>query len=186
MIKRLRPRWSDNKLKKIYSEPHDHWRYGRGHGLRVEFTKVITKDIARELSAKSVADLSCGNGDIAKSLNFHDTYLGDYAPGYTFTGPLEKTLLSIPGVDLYICSETLEHLDDPIEVLKQIRNVSKGLIVTTPINCWGDANEEHYWAWDRDGVESMFEQSGWVPNVYVELDSTVFQETYTYGIWGCK
>jgi phosphoserine aminotransferase len=89
-------------------------------------------------------------------------------------------------VSLFICSETLEHLDDPVTALQHMREKAEGLILTTPINAWEDTNKEHYWAWDRGGVEELLTKAGWESNVFVMLDSTVFNETYTYGIWGCK
>ena len=185
MIKRLRAEWTSEELQNLYEEAHNHWLYGRGHGLRVQFTQVIAKDMAREVNATTVADLSCGNGEIAKVLDLIE-FLGDYAPGYKYTGPLERTLEQIPKVSLYICSETLEHLNDPASALGQIREKAEGLVLTTPINAWHDDNEEHYWAWDREGVEGLLTEAGWTPNVFAVLDSTVFNETYTYGIWGCK
>ena len=185
MIKRLRPKHSQEFLDKLYSEPHDHWRYGRGHGLRVEITQTIAKDMAREVGATTVADLSCGNAVIANFLKL-PVILGDYAEGYDYTGPLEENLPKMPSVSLYICSETLEHLDDPITALRQMREKAEGLVLTTPINAWEDTNKEHYWAWDREGVEELLTEAGWDANVFVMLDSTVFNETYTYGIWGCK
>jgi hypothetical protein len=185
VIKRLRPKHSQEFLSELYAEPHDHWRYGRGHGLRVSITQIIAKDIAREVQAETVADLSCGNGEIAKCLGIKK-FLGDYAPGYEYTGPIEETLEQIPNVSLFICSETLEHLDDPWSVLHVIRKKSDGLVLTTPINAWEDTNKEHYWAWDKESIENMLTTTGWSSNVYAELDSTVFGETYTYGIWGCK
>jgi len=184
VIKQLRPFHSPEFLKKLYQEPHDHWRYGRGHGLRVEVTKIITNDIVREVAAQTIADLSCGNAEIANSTGL-TSYLGDFAPGYKYKGPLEFTLHQIPDVDIYICSETLEHVNDPKIVLSTIRNKSKSLILTTPINAWQDTNKEHYWAWDREGVEELLAGANWKPSVYAELDSTVFGESYIYGIWGC-
>lgn len=184
VIKRLRPSHSQEFLDKLYAEPHNHWLYGRGHGLRVKITQVIAADVAREVQAQTVADLSCGNGDIARSLDL-TMFLGDYASGYEYSGPLEDTLEQIPEVSLYICSETLEHLNNPEKVLSTIRGKAKALVLTTPINAWEDDNKEHYWAWDREGVESLLLKTGWSPNVFASLDSTVFKETYTYGIWGC-
>lgn len=185
MIKRLRPKWSDEELAKIYSIPHDHKRFGRGHGIRVEVTQNILRDMAREIGVISAADLSCGNGAILEILNVKK-YLGDYAPGYKYTGPLEKTIHEIPNVDVYVCSETLEHLDDPGYGLKLIREKSRGLVLSTPIEKWDDNNDEHYWAYDREGVEELMKQAGWTPNIFLFLDTTVFGEPYKYGIWGCK
>lgn len=185
MIKRLRPKWSDEELQKIYSKPHDHRMYGRGHTLRVEVTQNILKDMARLVGVTSAADLSCGNGAILEVLNVKK-YLGDYAPKYQYQGPLEKTIHEIPNVDIYVCSETLEHLDDPEYALKLIREKSKSLILSTPIEQWDDTNAEHYWAYDREGVEELLTKAGWTPNVFLFLDTQVFREPYKYGIWGCK
>ena len=142
MIKRLRPKHSQEFLDELYPKPHDHGLYGRGHGLRVEITQTIAKDMAREVQATVVADLSCGNAAIAKYLDL-PTILGDYAEGYEYTGPLEENLPKMPSVSLYICSETLEHLDDPITALRQMREKAEGLVLTTPINAWEDTNKEH-------------------------------------------
>jgi len=172
-------------LAKLYAVPHDHSRFGRGHGVRVDVTQNILKDMAREVNAQSGADLSCGNGAILNVLNIKK-YLGDYAPRYEYTGPLEKTIHEIPKVDIYVCSETLEHLDDPGYALKLIREKSKSLVLSTPIEKWEDTNEEHYWAYDREGVETLMKEAGWTPNVFLFLDTTVFGEPYKYGIWGCK
>lgn len=187
-VTRLRPAWSGDELAALYSEPHDHRRFGHGHHLRVEATKVMAKWMVEAGRLTSVADLSCGNGEIATSLRLgpRKTILGDYAPGYAYTGPLEETLPRISEVDLYICSETLEHLDDPKAALFQMRDAAEHLLVTTPINAWGDANGEHYWAWDREGVEGLFAQTGWEPIMFMTVDSTVLGETYEYAIWGCK
>ena len=188
MIERLRPKHSDEELAQLYIEPHDHRRYGHGHHLRVETTKVMAQWMAEAAQLTSVADLSCGNGEIATSLRFGPrlTILGDYAPGYGYTGPLEDTLPRIKEVDLYICSETLEHLDDPTHALFLMRDAADHLVLTTPINAWGDTNAEHYFAWDREGVESLFTSTGWTPVMFMTVDSTVLGEPYEYGLWGCK
>jgi hypothetical protein len=185
MIKRLRPKWSEEELAKIYAKPHDHRIYGRGHTVRVEVTQNILKDMARLTNAKSGADLSCGNAAILNSLSLKEKYLGDYASGYEFVGPLEDNLEKMPNVDIYVCSETLEHLDNPGHALKLIREKSKSLILSTPIEQWEDTNAEHYWAYDREGVEELLKEAGWVPNVFLFLDTQVFGEPYKYGIWGC-
>lgn len=186
MIKRLRPKWSDEQLAQIYAKPHNHVIYGRGHDVRVKMTIEIAKDMVREVGANSGGDLSCGNGAILKALNLRTKHFGDFAPTYEYSGPLEESILKMPNVDLYICSETLEHLDNPQYALELIRNKTKSLILSTPIECWDDGNAEHYWAYDREGVEEMMLNAGFTPNIFLFLDTQVFGEPYRYGIWGCK
>lgn len=186
MIAQLRNFHTDEELALIYSKPHDHKIYGRGHGIRVGITIEIAKDIAYQVKASSVADLSCGNGAIANALNLENTILGDYAPGYEHVGKLENNLQHIPNIDLYICSESIEHVEKPFSVLSMIKEKSRSLVLSTPIDAWGDTNEEHYWAWSRSDVEGMLRETGWKPNIFTLLDTTMFGEPYIYGIWGCK
>lgn len=185
MIKQLRPFHSPEYLAEMYAQPHNHNLFGRGHYIRVELTKVLFKELCGSVNAKSGADLSCGNGEIIQSFPLNDCFLGDFAPGYRFTGPLDKTLKEIPKVDVYVCSETLEHVEDPKDILSKIRGRSKSLVLTTPIEKWDDTLAEHYWAWDREGIESLLEETGWRVTTYVAFDSTVFGEPYIYGMWCC-
>ena len=186
MIKKLREFHAAEELAKIYAEPHDHERFGRGHAIRVNTTIQLANDMAHQVNAKSVADLSCGNAVIAKALNIEKMILGDYAQGYEYSGPLEVNLEKIDNVDLYICSESIEHVEDPGLVLGLIRRKSQTLVLSTPIDAWYDDNEEHYWAWGRYDVETLLKSAGWNPDVFVMLDTTIFDEPYIYGIWGCK
>lgn len=185
MIKQLRPFHPQEILDAMYAAPHDHNIFGRGHHIRVEITKVLLKDLCRELEAVSGADLSCGNAEILKSAPISNRYLGDFAEGYPYRGPLDVTLPQIPNVDVYVCSETLEHVEDPPAILKAIRGKSRGMVLTTPIEKWDDSLAEHYWAWDRQGIEEMLSNEGWKIVTFNMLDTTVFGEPYKYGMWCC-
>lgn len=178
---RLRPAWSDAEMAAMYAEPHDHRLWGRGHGERVE--QMI--ELAKLANAQSVADLSCGNAAVAKSLDLPEesTYLGDYAPGYQFTGPIEQTLNEIGEVDLFVCGETLEHLDDPDGVLSLIHQKAKSLVLSSPIENFDDTNGEHYWAWDAEAVVDLLDQAGFTVREGRTVDSTSYGEPYKYGIW---
>lgn len=186
MIRKLREFHDVETLAKIYAKPHDHRIYGRGHNVRVEVTKNIVRDAVAMTNARSIGDLSCGNGEIVKTSGVSDVHMGDFAPGYKYQGPLDKTLDEMPNVDVYVCSESLEHVEHPTAVLGQIREKSRYLVLSTPIENWDDSNMEHYWSWDRSGVESLLLETNWKPNIFLFLDTTVFGEPYKYGIWGCK
>jgi len=185
MIKKLRDFHSPEYLAQLYAQPHNHHIFGRGHHIRVELTKVLYKEMCGYVNAKVGADLSCGNAAIIKSFPLETEYLGDFAKGYHFVGPLHETLQQLPEVDIYICSETLEHLEKPLENLTQIRGRSKSLVLTTPLEKWDDILDEHYWAWDREGVEQLLTDAGWKVVNFVVFDSTVFGEPYKYGMWCC-
>jgi len=156
MIKRLRIKYSDKQLKEIYSTPHnsDNWQdHIERIDKSIDFINKNYKDI------DSAADLSCGNGKILNSINASKKYYGDFAKGYKYHGPIEKTILEIPQVDLFICSETMEHLDNPIEVLRKIRKKTKNLFISTPCGKFDDDNKEHYWAWDLEGIKEILNKS---------------------------
>ena len=180
MIQRIREFPDD--LAAMYPSPHNHKLYGLGHHLRVEMTIVLAAEVMRARGWQSVADLSCGNAEIARRLT-SDPTLGDFAAGYPLTGPLETTLPTIARHDIYVCSETIEHLDNPSLALLLMREKAHGLVLSTPLECWDDGCAEHLWAWDRNGVEGLMAEAGWTSVAHAQLDARVFGETYLYGIW---
>lgn len=178
MIKRLRAKHTQADLERIYARPHEHHHW-QDHILRVAKTLEIAQGIPY---VKSAADLSAGDAYVIKGLNLSQTFIGDFAPKYEITGAIEKTIDQIPVVDLFILSETLEHLDDPLAVLKQIRAKTRTLLLSTPHAKWDDINEEHYWAWDRSGILKLLTQAGFEEVRYdlLELEHDYY---YDYQIW---
>lgn len=193
--KRIREAYSAEKLAEIYAKPHHHG-FWADHRIRVAVTIQLAHSLVGH-KVPAIADLSCGDASIAKALGERGAeildgepaprlYLGDYAPGYEFEGPLAETVWHIPHVDLYICSETLEHLDEPDMALKMFRRKADALILSTPVGAWEDRNPEHYWAWSREDVEEMLTAAGWGVRVYNELDCRPGGGEYAFGIWGCR
>jgi hypothetical protein len=192
-VERLRPAHDAETLAAMYAAPHDHRIYGRGHHERVEATIELACRAIPEALLLTVGDLSCGNGEIARRIctDSDGLHLGDAAvqlldvelPGVKYHGPLEETIHLMPEVDTYVCSETLEHLDDPGKALALIRTKATYLLLSTPLECWGDTNGEHYWAWDREGVEDLMQCTGWIPVAFDSVDSREWGEPYLYGIW---
>lgn len=156
MLKRLRPAYTPEELTQVYSAPHDssHWE---DHNIRVAKSIEFINRNANEVVA--AADLSCGDGRILSGANATKKYYGDFAPGYQFTGPIDATIDKIDKVDLFICSETLEHLDSPITTMSLVREKTRELFVSTPLARFDDNNPEHYWAWDYEGIEWVLNQA---------------------------
>ncbi len=181
---RLRPAYTDEQLAKIYATPHDHLEWP-DHLLRVDVTTEVCKWVAGE-GVGVAADLSCGNGTILKATPAETRHFGDYAPGYEHTGPIEQTIKDIPEVDLFICSETLEHVDDPDAVLAAIRAKADVLVLSTPVDAWDDDNPEHHWAWSREDVEQMLTAAEFTPLVYTAVDFRPMGWDYCFGIWAVR
>jgi hypothetical protein len=128
-----------------------------------------------------------GDAAIAKRLPAARRILGDYAPGYELTGPIEQTIhkLSERQAHLFICSETLEHLDDPAAVLAEIRAKTDRLIISTPDGEDNDLNPEHVWGWDAEAVEQMLVEAGFSPMIHNTLDLRPWGCAYSFQIWAC-
>lgn len=182
---RLRPAHPPEKLAEIYATPHDHRLFG-DHRLRVAATIETARWLIADEDVSSAADLSCGNGVVLRSLEAGELHFGDVAPGYRYEGPIEETVEQIPDVDLFVCAETVEHLDDPDAVLKGIRAKTRLLVLSTPVDAWGDDNPEHYWAWGRGDVEAMLTAAGFQVDVYTAVDFRPLGLPYCFGIWGCR
>jgi 2-polyprenyl-3-methyl-5-hydroxy-6-metoxy-1,4-benzoquinol methylase len=134
----------------------------------------------------TAADLSAGDASIINALDLRERHIGDYAPSYQYNGPIETTIHQIPDVDLFICSETLEHLDNPDSVLLDIRNKTKWLFVSTPMGETSDENPEHYWGWDDKGVREMLESAGFETVVLSTLEFRSPEYKYKYQMWVAK
>lgn len=182
-VVRLRPAHTPEELARIYATPHVHTKW-LDHKVRVAVTAQFAHALAGHVG--SAADLSCGDGTILNALDVDTRYFGDFAPGYDLTGPIDDTIDQIPVVDLFICCETLEHLDDPAEALNRIRDKTKTLILSTPVDAFGDTNPEHYWAWSRQGVEDLLSQARFQVLAYTAVDCRPGGGEYMFGVWYCR
>lgn len=137
----------------------------------------------------SVADLSAGDGSIINSVNARNKYLGNFGDGYEYSGDILKTIEQIPSVDLFINTETLEHLPTPQEVLNKIRTKTKYLCLSTPLDekgtIWGHAIG-HLWVWGKEDILKMLKKAGFEPIVYQEIHFFDPSLTLNYQLWICK
>ena len=184
---RLRPAPGPKEMQALYPTPHDHTRWA-DHIIRVDQTIRMAEQLLPR--GGTVADLSCGDAAIARSLEqTHGAHaiLGDFAEGYEYCGRIEETALCIApdAVDLWILSETLEHLDDPELVLELIRKRARRLILSTPAGERGAGNPEHLWGWDCEDIGRMLAHTGWTPIDYKLLEHPA-GGIYNFMIWAAE
>lgn len=186
---RLREMPTAAELAKLYAHPHEHTRWA-DHVVRVD----VTVACARLLTAPgaTVADLSCGDGTIARRLASEvggRALLGDYAPGYEITGPIENTIggLRWKQAGMFVLSETIEHLDDPDGVLRLVREKCDHLVLSTPEGeTNGSLNPEHVWGFDSAGVREMLVDAGFEPMIHTVLDLRPAGFQYAFQIHVCR
>lgn len=186
MITRLRPAYTPEELAQVYATPYDHTLWP-DHIQRVAFTREFVREVMQERGTRTVADLSCGDGAVALGLSLprESVILGDLhrRDGLDMWGRIEDTVTRMPAVDLFILSETIEHIDKPIALLEWIREKADTLVLSTPVGETDDGNPEHYWGWDRDGMEAVLGAAGWWPDRSVLFTPDVPDVYYTYQIW---
>lgn len=155
---RTRPAYTDADLEAMYAASVEYQEWP-GHAERRRHTAAIGARMYRP--GHKVADLSCGDGEITRLMGVapDDLILGDLLAGHELWGRIEHTIELIEPVDLFICSETLEHIDDPDILLARIRAKTKHLLLSTPHDEKID-NDEHYWRWDAHDIGEMLAVAG--------------------------
>lgn len=202
-LREARPEGEAAFYSRTYPEGYKHDRWPD----HVERVKASADLIERYRSAiRTAADLSCGDGAVLRGCSdfLDEVFLGDLngvggAPALPESwndtavtvlraGPLPDTLERLPvPVDLFILSETIEHVDDPDALLAAIARHSRYLFLSTPLDeDVNVGNAEHYWGWGQADVHQMLLDNGWSP-LEVQLlnpQSTRHMENaYTFQLW---
>lgn len=180
---RLREAHTPEELAELYPKPHKHDKW-LDHRLRVDATILLASHLEPKGGWGLAADLSCGDGAILSALSCSERIFGDLASGngWLHVGPMEQTLDDIPRVNLFICSETLEHLDDPDLVLRKIREKTDYLLLSTPIGETDNRNPEHYWGWGVEDILDMLIEAEFHTKVG-RIDLRLSGYEYDYQIW---
>lgn len=186
-------------------------RYPRGYRHEVWPDHVeriaASAELIRRYSSqiRTAADLSCGDCALISRLDLETAYVGDLIgargeypmrPNVRVlpAGPLPDSLdgfRTIPGktlpVDLFILSETLEHVPDPDTLLAKLTDVSRYLFLSTPLDePASTGNEEHYWGWGQSDIHHLLWESGWSPmevSLFTPESTRHYAEAYTFQLW---
>jgi hypothetical protein len=183
-VKKLRPFYESAQLAEIYAHPYDHTKW-REHVERVRVTMEIAQRVIDTHGLRSVVDLSCGDGAVAGGLRLPFGGTIEMSDFTTNGVPIEQSVLKIPAVDLFLCNETVEHLEAPWTVLEHIARVTKFLVLSCPLDeDPAIGNYEHYWSFTQEDIASLLIQSGFVDTAGTELTQDGW--TYTYQIWTAR
>lgn len=165
--KQLRPFYTCDEMAALYLAPYDHTRWA-DHLDRVERTIVLASQVITERGLASGMDLAAGDGAILRALPLEWKMFGDWrerqipeGEGWSWGNvEAEETWAAAPGHDLHICTEILEHVEDPDLLLRRIRHRAQVMILSTPAWEMDSANPEHYWGWGVDDVREMLVAAG--------------------------
>lgn len=204
---RLRdPRSADQEAAyygRVYPEGYRHTSWP-DHVERIKASADLIDRYRNQIH--TAADLSCGDGALLNMISRYldHAWFGDLngvpvsaqvscSAGEVTALPrgeaLPGSLAGLPerGVDLFILSETLEHVPDPDDLLRRLRGHATYLFLSTPVDePEGSGNLEHYWGWGTEDVFDMLQAAGWHPlekQVLVPESTRHLPDAYSYQMW---
>lgn len=181
-MKKLRPFYSTDTVKAMYGGVYDPHRWPE-HQERIARTIAITNDLIVAHDLDSVADYSCGDKSIADGLRGVRSWdLTDVGQG---DPPIEEQVQTMPYVHLFVCTETIEHLEAPWTVLEYVALRARWLVLSTPLDeSPAIGNYEHYWSFTQWDIATILDQSGFVDATMYHITEAGW--TYEYQLWTAR
>lgn len=134
-----------------------------------KYPLAFQKIVQHVAESESVLDVGCGVGVLLEMLKPRDIAGLDISPRAIeilkqkgipgMVGTLPKIDLPDKCVDVVIASETIEHLDEPGGLIKEMTRIArKKIILTTPDNCLGPETEkEHRQKFTEEGLRLLLD-----------------------------
>jgi SAM-dependent methyltransferase len=92
-------------------------------------------------------------------------------PAAELRGPVEALPVEDASFDVVLCTQVLEHCDDPIQAVRELRRVTapggRVLASTHGVQVYHPAPVD-YWRWTHEGLRRLFEQGGGWSSLSVE------------------
>ncbi len=84
-------------------------------------------------------------------------------PAAELLGPVEALPVDDASFDVVLCTQVLEHCDDPAQAVRELRRVTRAggrvLASTHGVQVYHPSPVD-YWRWTHEGLRRLFEQSG--------------------------
>jgi hypothetical protein len=177
-MRKFRRFYTQDQLAEIYAHAYDSTRWPE-HVERIKQTIAYGQRLIDTHSLKTCADFSAGDRSVTGG--FHNLEQLETSDGHI----LEDLAGMSEPVDLFVCTETIEHLEAPWTVLEAIAEKTKWLILSTPLDeDPGIGNHEHYWSFDDVDINWLLAQSGFEDRRMVLIGGEGW--TYTYQLWTAR
>jgi SAM-dependent methyltransferase len=140
-------------------------RTDTGWSVRAPLAAWLQREGAAS-AGKRVLDVGCGLKPYYPFFVNAAEYIGvDVVDGPTvdLVGPIEALPVEDDGFDIVLCTQVLEHVDDPAAAVRELHRVTKpggrvlasthGVMVFHP-------NPNDYWRWTHTGLRRVFDLNG--------------------------
>lgn len=104
----------------------------------------------------------------------------DVSPGGDYVGSAEMTGLPDSSFDLVLCTQVLEHCDDPWASAREIRRILKpgGNVIATAPHVWFfHPHPRDHWRFTQQGMVKLFSAAGLAPRTLLAQGGSIL----TYG-----
>lgn len=163
----------------------------------------VTSGLVAWTKPRLALDPACGEGDILLNANRMRPFRGilndvsqpnaehvaSLAPEGWLVSHMDamSAIDSAGDVDVIVLTEFLEHVEDPVSILRHARDHATWLVASSPEMRPGqiDSNHEHLWMFDADGYIEILNESGWkaVSKTFLSFGPTC---EYDFQIWVCR
>lgn len=138
----------------------------------------LCRAIALKLPGKrelNILDVGCGSKPFYPFLKpFARTYIGtdiiENHPWVDIVCPAERIDVEDAWADLVLCLSVLEHVDDPLQAVRELGRVVKpdGIVFASTHGCfpWHPYPQDH-WRWTQTGLPLLFKRYGSFSSVQV-------------------
>ena len=124
------------------------------------------RDEGRGAAGKRVLDVGCGQKPYYPFFADAAEYIGVdviQTPGADLIGPIEALAVESDGFDIVLCTQVLEHADDPAAAVRELHRVAAPggrVLASTHGVAAFHPNPNDYWRWTHTGLHRLFEANG--------------------------
>ena len=158
------PEWYRGREHAPHREQAPHW-------ARLDRAAEYIDEAVEVYGAESIVDLGAGDGGLLATIRSdvpkwgYDLLKDNATYGQHFRcvdvrhADFLKT--NIEWADLVVCTEVLEHLEYPHDLVRRISSNARFLVASSPASETRESHSpEHAWAWDMAGYRQMLRFSG--------------------------